>query len=212
MTKRRWITDTLRGLGRDCMKNRGCAIVVSLLISLVACSKPDSSAAVSATGSAANPTAATGLPALPKAGTVPGTVGGTPPPPACPLATAADMKATLGQTFTPSATQPPQSFPSVSVCNYDPSGLLTLIVRTETLDRAGYDQSVKMVPGGGENISGLGDAAFFWKTEMGSIFIGNLMVLKGKTMLSINYGGSKADKAKTAGAEKAFAAKLVAKL
>jgi hypothetical protein len=113
------------------------------------------------------------------------------PPEACSLATAEDLTATLGRAFTP--------------CAHKPNGGVTLLVRTETLDKSGFEQSRKDAPNP-QDVAGLGDAAFFF--VLGT---NNLFVFKGTTKLGIFYSGGK-DKAEALAAEKALAKRLLPKL
>jgi hypothetical protein len=120
------------------------------------------------------------------------------------------MTAALGQALQKNTVQPPSPYPTVSVCHYRGGGL-TLTVRTETLDKNGYNQTKSNLTGGVE-VAGVGDAAYFHATENMKVVIGTFLAHKGTTMLSLTYGGMDAEKAKVEAAETALGTRLVAKL
>ncbi|HEY8040026.1 MAG TPA: hypothetical protein VIF15_09545 [Polyangiaceae bacterium] len=166
------------------------------MAALVACKGNDGSA-----GSAAP----SGAPAAGGAGAV------AAPPDACSVASPAEISAALGDAFTPSATQPSARFPTVSVCNFNTTGGKTLIVRTETIDRDGWETSVKMARGA-RPITGVGDEAYFQPTEIMHVAVGQLLAYKGKTFVSINYAGLGLDMGTAEAAEKALMLKILAKI
>jgi hypothetical protein len=98
----------------------------------------------------------------------------------------------------------------VSACHFHGGGV-SLTVRTETLDRSGFDATARNLSGG-EAVPGMGDAAYFHAQQIESVVIGTFLVLKGKTMLSLTYGGMGMEKGKALAAEKALAARLLPKL
>ncbi len=135
---------------------------------------------------------------------------GGPPPAACALTTDADMTAALGTIFAKNPNQPTNSYGTVSVCHYHSTGL-TLTVRTETLDKSGFEANARNLPGA-EALADFGDAAYFQATGRQPVLIGTLLVLEGKTMLGITYGGTGVDHDRALSAEKALAARLLPKL
>ncbi len=129
---------------------------------------------------------------------------------ACSLTTEEDMTTALGQVFKKGPVQPPSPYATVSACRYQADGV-SLGVRTETLDKNGYNMT-KSNLSGGEDVPGLGDAAYFHALENMKVVVGTLLVLKGKTMLSLKYSGLGVEKAKALAAEKALAARLLPKM
>jgi hypothetical protein len=197
--------------------NRVRAVIGAALVGTLAssgCSKkdaPQSSATPGASASAqavlASATAAVLSAARPA---MPAATAGEAPPAACSLMTDDDMTAALVKVFAKKPFQPASPYPTVSTCGYHSEGL-TLSLKTETLDRAGFNQTTSNVSGG-EDVPGVGDAAYYHALENMNVVIGTFIVLKGKTLLSMTYGGLGMDKSKALATEKALAARLLPKL
>jgi hypothetical protein len=120
---------------------------------------------------------------------------------ACSVASAADVEAAFGAKLA-KAPGSPHMNGTVSRCDWTGSGGLVM-VRTETLDKASFEASMKTVPGGVKAVSGLGESAYFQASA------NQFFAYKGKTQVSINYAGSAA---KVEASEKALLEKIVKKL
>jgi hypothetical protein len=192
-------------------------LAIGALVALLACSKVDSGSAgasssrPSSTSSPAPGTASpSAAPAAPPAtGAGSGATGA--PPSACSVANAADIAAALGQSFAPKAEQRPAAFPTVSVCDYQPAGGKTLIIRTETIDKAGWEKSVSLAKGA-VAVAGVGDSAYFQANKIMGISEGQFLAYKGKTSVSINYGGMGLDMGKVQSGEQALMVKILTRI
>jgi hypothetical protein len=120
------------------------------------------------------------------------------------------MIAALGVAYTKNPVQPPSPVPSISACHYHNGGL-SLTVKTETSDKEGFEKT-KSALSGGEVVPGVGEAAYFHATQNMSIVVGSFVALKGRTLLTLNYGGIGVSQDKALAAEKALATRLLAKL
>jgi hypothetical protein len=194
------------------------AIVV--VVALFGCTKPDSSgrggtasAPAGGSGSAAtSPPAATASTAGAgtATGAAPGSAAGKPPP-ACSLASAAEISAAFGESFSPKAQQTAPAYPTVSVCEYQPNGGKTLIIRTEIIDKAGWQKSVSLAKGA-HAVAGVGDEAYFQANEIMHVAEGQFLAYKGTTFVSINFAGMGVDMGKIEANEKSLMVKLLAKI
>jgi len=192
--------------------------MASLVFCVIGCPKSDaqssagsssSSGTAAATGSGTGGTGPTA--AAPNAGAANANVyAGGGPPPACTVASPADISAALGEAFTPGP-QRPSAFSTTSVCNYTPTGGKTLIIRTEVIDKAGWEASVKLAKGA-HPVQGVGDEAYFQPNQMMGVNVGQFLAYKGKLFVSINFGGMGLDMAKAEAAEKTLMTKILAKL
>jgi hypothetical protein len=195
---------------------RTSAIVV--IVALFGCTKPDSSgpggtasAPAGGSGSAATSPPATASTA--GAGTAmgaPGSAAGKPPP-ACSLSSGAEISAAFGESFSPKAQQAAPAYPTVSVCEYQPNGGKTLIIRTEIIDKAGWQKSVSLAKGA-HAVAGVGDEAYFQANEIMHVAEGQFLAYKGTTFVSINFAGMGVDMSKIEANEKSLMVKLLAKI
>jgi len=181
-----------------------CGALVSVLIS--SCSKSDPSAA--ATVSSGRAPAASGFATSPVDSASSARVASESPR-ACALVADDDLKAAFGVVFA-RRPNPPSGYPTVSMCGYR-SGLLSLNVRTEAVGREGYDRA-KDLMNGGEEVSNVGEAAYFQPLQNAGAFIGNFVIFKGGTLLTLTYGGIGVDKESVRSSEMVLAARLLPKL
>lgn len=135
---------------------------------------------------------------------------GAKPPNACELMTAAELGAAIGAPLGAGTSTPGAS--SVSACSYTATGSpVTLTLRTEIIDKAGFEKTLATLRGG-EKLSGLGDDAYFHLATVGPVGVGSLLVYKGKTLLSVTYGDMDLKKDKALATEKQLAEKILPKL
>jgi hypothetical protein len=190
---------------------------MGVIVAFFGCSKPDSGApgaAASSTASAGG-SAATSPPSAmastAAAVTGMGAAGAGKPPPACSLASSAEISAAFGESFSPKSQQTAPAYPTVSVCDYQPSGGKTLIIRTEIIDKAGWQKSVSLAKGA-HAVAGVGDEAYFQANEIMHVSEGQFLAYKGTTFVSINFGGMGVDMGKIEASEKGLMVKLLTKI
>jgi hypothetical protein len=121
---------------------------------------------------------------------------------ACAVATSADVAATFGETFT-QAPGSPHNEGTVSRCDWTVGGKL-LMVRTEAVDKASFEASMKAASGV-ERVAGVGESAY---TQSGV----KMFAYKGATKVSLNFAGVGVDPARTAASEKLLMLRIVARL
>jgi hypothetical protein len=179
------------------------AVVIAGAVSF-GCSKDKDSAAqagTAASGASAASTASTAPSAAPSAAPKPAAAATVPD--ACAVATSADVAAAFGETFT-QAPGTPHNEGTVSRCEWKVATKL-LMVRTEALDKASFEGSLKGVPGM-KPVGGVGESAYF---QSGN---NQMFAYKGATKVSLNFAGVGVDAAKTEAAEKLLMLRIVARL